>query len=131
MYAQWIFENPANECGYQSGDSDMRLDENLTSSPPIEILPEFPGGEDSLFAFIHNHLNNNHVSGCGTGKVYVQFIIDTLGTFSKIMLRKGYCLLNDQEALRIVSIMPKWVPGIYNGKKTSFQYTIPIIFNPQ
>ncbi|MGZ3812139.1 MAG: energy transducer TonB, partial [Mucilaginibacter sp.] len=62
------------------------------------------------------------------GKVYIGFIVEKDGTLSnlKILREPGYG--SGKEALRVMSLSPKWEPGIQNGRKVRVKYTIPITF---
>ena len=90
--------------------------------------PEFPGGQDSLRAFIAR--NNKWQPGKETiaGKVFVEFIVESDGSITNIRIMKGLHESCDQEALRIVSIMPKWNPGVYQGQLVRTRKLLAIRF---
>lgn len=101
----------------------------------VEIMPEFPGGIDSLFQFIQTHLKypeyelNNGIEG----KVYVEFIVNEDGQLSdaKILRSVPGSIHFDAEVLRIVNLMPNWIPGRENGQPVKVKYRLPIRFrNP-
>lgn len=97
-----------------------------------DIMPQFPGGRrDSLFTFLSANVKypkecaNAHISG----KVVVQFVVDTDGTITDVVVvRSSGEPLLDKEAMRVVKIMPKWTPGKHEGKPVRVRYTIPINF---
>lgn len=62
------------------------------------------------------------------GKVFIGFIVEKDGSLSnlKVLREPGYG--SGKEALRVMSLSPKWEPGIQNKKKVRVQYTIPISF---
>lgn len=62
------------------------------------------------------------------GKVFVQFVINKDGSISDIKVIQGLGYGCDEEAIRIVSISPNWVPGNQRGKPVKQRYTLPIIF---
>lgn len=62
------------------------------------------------------------------GKVFVQFIIDKEGNVTHPKVVKGVNPLLDEEALRVISVMPKWQPGTQRGKVVRVSYTLPINF---
>ena len=62
------------------------------------------------------------------GKVYVGFIVDIYGFLQKIRIVRGLNPVFDNEALRIVRMMPSWSPGKENGKPVSTYVVIPIVF---
>lgn len=96
---------------------------------PFETMPEFSGGYDSLKIFIDRH-NKWHV-GRETivGKVFVGFIVEPDGSITNIEIVKGLHKSCDKEALRIVSLMPKWKPGKQSGKPIRTKMIFPIFFD--
>lgn len=65
------------------------------------------------------------------GKVIVQFVVDRDGTISNPKVVRGVDPYLDKEAIRVISSMPKWTPGMQNGKKVRVKYTIPVSFRLQ
>ncbi len=96
----------------------------------IYIQPSFPGGESALYEFIESNLqypeearqNNEH------GRVVVTFWVEKDGTITNARILRGRTPSLDAEALRIVSIMPKWEPGKMNGEVKRVCYNLPITF---
>ena len=65
-----------------------------------------------------------------TGRVYVSFVVNAEGTVEQAKIVKGRHRALDQEALRVVSAMPRWeVPGRQQGRPVSVAITVPISFN--
>ncbi len=64
-----------------------------------------------------------------SGRVVVQFEVDTSGNIRDIKVIKGVSKNIDQEAMRVVSLLDKWEPGTLNNKKMRMRLTIPINFN--
>lgn len=62
------------------------------------------------------------------GKVYVQFVVEKDGSITDVNVIKGVHKTLDNEAIRVVSGMPKWKPGKQRGKAVRVRYTIPINF---
>lgn len=97
---------------------------------PIEFLyPEFPGGDDSLKSFLKENLKFPNKEWCGSGTVYVQFTVDVDGTIKDYEIVRGLVDFLDKEALRVISLMPKWKPALdkeNNPVKT--QMRLPIKF---
>ncbi len=98
-----------------------------------EVMPEFPGGPTQLMKFIQKNINYpvNEKQEKISGKVFVKFVIEATGGISKINLIKssGNEKL-DNEAMRIVSVMPKWTAGKQNGKSVPVYFNLPILFKP-
>ena len=62
------------------------------------------------------------------GKVFLQFIVDKQGNLTQIIVAKGIGGGCDEEALRVISLAPKWRPGKQRGKPVSVIRIIPIHF---
>jgi TonB family protein len=93
-------------------------------------MPEFPGGLNELMKFIQNNLEYpSSASREGIqGKVYVRFIVDKNGRVKAPVILKSVHPLLDEEAKRIVNLMPLWKPGRKNGRAINVYYTLPIQF---
>ena len=65
------------------------------------------------------------------GKVIVQFVVDRDGTISNPEVVRGVDPYLDKEAIRVISSMPKWTPGMQNGKKVRVKFTVPVSFRLQ
>ena len=96
--------------GDEEDKSELKSQEEIWGGHP-EIYPRYPGGEDSLFAFLAKSLDYSCMDTCGMGRVYVQFTIDTTGNVTNVKTPRPFCEQCDEEARRIVSIMPKWKIG--------------------
>jgi TonB family protein len=59
----------------------------------------------------------------------VEFVVNTDGTITGLQVKRSVHELLDNEALRVVKLMPKWKPGKNDGKLVRVKYTLPIIFN--
>jgi protein TonB len=97
---------------------------------PIEWLPEFKGGQTALKLFLAKHLKYPNTNICVNGKVYVQFIVEKDGRITHPIILKSLAKEFDKEALRVIRLMPKWIPARdYGGKKPiATRFTIPIKF---
>ena len=65
------------------------------------------------------------------GKVYVRFIVRDNGDIANVEVERGIGGGCDEEALRVVKSMPKWIPATSEGKLVNVQYVIPINFKLQ
>jgi len=96
----------------------------------IEKKPEFPGGMKALQMWIVNHVQYPKIAkekGI-QGRVFVSFEINREGEVENVKVKRGVNPLLDNEAVRVISIMPKWKPGEQKGKPVKVQYFIPINF---
>ena len=96
----------------------------------VEQLPEFPGGMAAFVKWLTDNLRyppmaqRNNVQG----RVVVTFIINRDGTTSDLKVAKSVDPLLDREALRVARMMPRWKPGVANGKPCRTMFAIPIEF---
>ena len=98
----------------------------------VEEMPEFPGGMSALMDFIRKNLNYDKSLVPETvviPRVIVQFVIDEEGNIIHPVVLRGLNLELDEEALRVVRLMPKWKPGRQSGKPQKVRYAIPVYFS--
>jgi periplasmic protein TonB len=97
----------------------------------VEQMPEFPTGQVALFKYLRDSLRYPQValdSGI-EGKVYIRFAVDTTGELTHIEVRKGLGGGCNEEVVRLIRAMPRWIPGKQHGKLVKVFYTLPIQFN--
>jgi TonB family protein len=96
----------------------------------VEQMPEFPGGDKSLFQFIAD--NTKYPADAKEkgikGRVFVNFIVEPDGSVSDIRVLRGIGGGCDEEAVRVVESMPKWKPGMQNGEVVRVSYNVPVNF---
>ena len=97
----------------------------------VEIMPEFPdGGMSGLMQFLSKNIQypinaqKNHTQG----RVTVQFVVNKDGSISEPKIIRGLDLDLDGEAIRVISLMPKWKPGMQKGQPVRVKYTVPVMF---
>jgi len=97
---------------------------------PIEVSPEFPGGQDSLTIFLKENIHYPETARETKieGVVYVSFIIETDGSVSNVKIARSIGYGCDEEAVRVVQAMPVWKPGTQSGKPVRMQYNLPVRF---
>lgn len=97
----------------------------------VEQMPEFPGGIPAMQEFLGRTMKypeEARKKGI-QGRVIIQFVVGKDGRISKARVIQGVESSLDQEALRIISNMPKWKPGkLKDGTKVNVKFTIPIMF---
>ena len=99
----------------------------------VEKSPEFPGGNDSLYAFIGRNIKYPEAAKKNKieGRVFVTFVVEKDGQVSSAKILRdigGGC---GEEALRVVNSMPKWTPGTQRGNPVRVQFNLPIMFQLQ
>ena len=95
-----------------------------------ENAPEFPGGSDSLYAYIARNIKYPETAKKEKieGRVFVTFVIEKDGQVSSAKILRdigGGC---GEEAIRVVKSMPKWKPGTQRGNPVRFQFNLPVSF---
>ena len=96
----------------------------------VETTPAFRGGQQKLFEFLGNNLvYPKEAKEAGIeGVVFVEFYIEKDGTVCDAKVLRGIGYGCDEEALRVIGLMPKWSPGKQRGKAVRVRYTLPINF---
>jgi TonB family protein len=97
----------------------------------VESMPEFPGGDKALYKYLADslHYPRAAIENNIQGRVFVTFIIEKDGSISNVRVLRGIGGGCDEEALRVVQNMPKWIPGKQRGKPVRVQYNLPIKFS--
>lgn len=102
-------------------------------SKPLEFaesMPTFPGGEASMIRYLSKSIiyPEAALKSKTTGTVIATFIVETDGMLSDIKILRGVSDDIDKEALRVIKNMPKWQPGIQNGRNVRVKFRLPIKF---
>lgn len=96
----------------------------------VQVPPAFEGGQQGLARFISR--NTRYPSAdrrLGTqGTVYVSFVVDRDGSIRDVKVVRGISATCDKEAIRVISTMKGWSPGIQNEHKVAVRMTMPIRF---
>lgn len=92
-----------------------------------EVLPSFDG---DMIKYMQQNLRypTNARENNIEGRVYVQFVVNEDGSVDNAIVKRGIGGGCNEEALRVVMSMPKWKPGMQNGRPVKVYYTLPITF---
>jgi TonB family protein len=102
----------------------------------VDDYPEYPGGQEAMIGHIVDNVTypenakNNYI----TGTAYTQFIVSKTGKIKdvEIVAGKNKVIEIDKEladeAMRVVKLMPNWIPGKIDGESVNVRYTLPIKF---
>lgn len=96
----------------------------------IEQMPVFPGGEEALMKFISKNIKypvkaqQNRIQG----RVIVRFVVSKTGQVDRVEVIRTLDPDCDQEAIRVIKLLPNFIPGKQNRKDVSVWYTLPITF---
>ncbi len=104
--------------------------ENTASGTAPEAMPEFPGGEKSLMAYLMENVRYPESAQKANieGLVVVSFVVGADGEVKEPSIIKSAGTALDREAVRVVMAMPKWTPGRSKGKAVDVQYSLPVNF---
>ena len=96
----------------------------------VDVRPTFPGGDEKLMEWISQHLQypQNAYDALIQGRVIVQFLVKEDGSVGNTKITRSVFPSLDDEAIRVVSTLPKFNPAILNGKAVEYWFTIPVVF---
>jgi TonB family protein len=97
----------------------------------VEEMPIYKGGEKALFEYLSKSIKypSEAKEKSIQGIVYISFVINENGEVTSVRPLKGIGAGCDEEAVRIIKSMPKWIPGKQSGKPVSTALNLPIRFN--
>ncbi len=112
----------------------FKLPDQITADVPfvvVEQMPVYPGGDAELLNFIKNNTKYPEQAKAEKieGRVILRFVVTTDGKTEAISILKGVHPLLDTEALRVVSTISGWQPGMQDGKPVHVWYMVPVSFN--
>jgi len=117
-----------------NGDDDYKTvigdDDEVHGFYGIAQPPKYPGGDEAMWEFLGSNLEYpEHARQIHQeGKVYVTFVIDQFGNVTKVAIPRPIGAGLDEEAMRVVQMMPRWEPGRQNGRPVKVGFQLPIIF---
>ncbi len=124
---------------YNDNDSpvDTLSEDDVVSDQQIfdvvEHQPSFPGGQKALMQWLSENVQYPQLAYDNgiQGRVIVQYVVEKDGSISEVTVSKSIDPSLDKEALRVVKSMPRWRPGMQNGKPVRVKYTMPVTFKLQ
>ena len=117
-------------------DKPVDVIEDPEKAPPVlivEEMPVFPGGDMERLRYLAANIQypiqatENGIQGT----VYFQFIVDSKGNITDVKILRGIGGGCDEEALRVINMMPQWKPGRQNGRTVRVIYNMPVVFKIQ
>lgn len=99
----------------------------------VEQMPSFPGGMAALRAYLQKSIKYPPVAEENgiQGRVVCTFVVERDGSVTDVRVAKSVDPSLDKEAVRVVSAMPRWIPGKQNGQSVRVKYTLPVTFRLQ
>lgn len=123
-----VFIKPGKE------QAESTLDNQSSAETPnyaVDKLAEPKEGMAALLKFLHDNLHypEEAVKANITGKVIVKFVVEKDGTVSDPQIVRSVDRALDQEALRVIGLMPRWNPAKVKGEPVRTYYVLPVSFS--
>lgn len=130
-------------CTLNNEPSSITIDTDFSAEPTtkvdsgedeifdfVEQMAEFPGGEDALMKYLGQNIKYPKAAREHDikGRVFVEFIVQKDGSIYGIKILRGIGYGCDEEVVRVVKAMPKWIPAKMNGKPVAMRYKLPVMF---
>lgn len=118
-----------------AGRLSQEMDEEETAEAEIfmvvEESPQFPGGDEARIRFLAENISYPAEAREASiqGTVYITFVIEKDGTIADVRVLRGIGGGCDEEAVRVIRKMPRWLPGKQRGKPVRVQFNMPIKFS--
>lgn len=98
-----------------------------------EVMPEFHGGQAALLKWIAENVNYPAAAAENgiEGRVACSFVVNADGSISHVEVLRSKDPLLDKEAIRVLSRMPNWKPGLQQGKPVRVKFSMPVVFRLQ
>ena len=96
----------------------------------VDEMPQYPGGEKAMMEYVAKNVKYPQEAKDKEiqGRVFVSFVIEKDGSVNEVKVLRSIGGGCDEEAVRVVSSMPKWKPGIKDGKPVRVSYMMPLNF---
>ncbi|WBA41393.1 TonB family protein [Hymenobacter canadensis] len=127
-----VFENPSGKTPNTPAAGTITEDASISKAYTfVEQMPVFPGGMDSLRAYIQQQVKYPALALREKieGRVFVRFVVSTDGSIREVQVQKGLGSGCDEEALRVIKSLPRFEPGKQNGRAVPVYYTVPVVFS--
>jgi len=122
--------------GCEKEDTEMQVSSEKKSVSDDKIFtvaeeqPEFPGGNKAMFEFLGENIKYPEAASKANveGRVFLTFVVTQSGEVRDVQVLKGVGYGCDSEAIRVLSLFPKWKPAKQNGIPVNVKYNLPINF---
>ncbi len=114
---------------YTPPEEDVGIDDKVLFKI-VEDMPEFPGGEEALFAYLASnvHYTKRAIDAGIQGKLYVEFVVEKDGSVSSVIVLRGLGGGLDEIAVKAVKGMPRWTPGKQRKMPVRVKIVVPFNF---
>lgn len=135
IYIEGIVTGAEKKSTRRSNKQQSMADEEEVAEKEIftvvETSPSFPGGDEARIRFLTNNIRYpQEARDAGiSGTVYITFVVERDGSTSDVRVLRGIGGGCDEEAVRVIKMMPEWSPGKQRGKPVRVQFNMPIKFS--
>jgi len=122
-----------NQDDLNRSTNNVTTDEEVLETPIFTVVEEIPyyiGGDEAKIKFLTENIKypQSAKEKKIQGTIYVTFVIDETGKVTDVRVLRGIGGGCDEEAIRVVELMPPWKPGKQSGKPVRVQFNMPIRF---
>ena len=133
IFAKNLIYPSTTEIGTKKIVKQLPLVDKSEMGKNNEVMPEFPGGPMAMMKYISKNLNYpQFAKEAGlSGKCFLRFVVNKNGAICNVDAMRGVpgCIECDVEAIKVIYSMPRWTPGMQNGKAVPVFFNLPINFN--
>ncbi|MFT5777749.1 MAG: TonB family protein [Crocinitomicaceae bacterium] len=117
-------------CFAQEEVESIYYQEEVDVDDSLDNGAYFPGGMRAQQQFFSDRVTypEEAIDSMQQGKVYVSFVVEKDGAITNVEIMRGVCPSIDRECLRLVRMMPNWVPGKMSGINVTTRCTLPFSF---
>jgi len=129
--SEWPSENFSKKYNYEEIKGDLSAPiKKLDSCKGIVNYPKYPNGINGIYDHIKKFTNypNKAIHNNIEGTVILSYVVEKDGYLGDIQIIKSVHPLLDQEAIRIIKCMKRWIPGSCDGNVSRFQFIQPFKF---
>jgi periplasmic protein TonB len=115
-------------CKISVGVAQNNTSDSLKIIEKPDQQAEFQGGMGAFGKFLQKNLKYPEVAQKAnvSGKIYMEFIVETDGTLTNFNILKSVGFGIDEEAIRVLKLSPKWIPAKDKGRNVRSRFTIPM-----
>ena len=91
----------------------------------VDSMPEYPEGQSAMVEFFMS--NFNYLEPEAFGKIIIEFLVDKEGKMTDFKILRGLIDIMDNEAIRVMKLMPNWIPGKCGNETVNVKLIVPWI----
>ena len=109
---------------------EMAVEEDDRIYEMVEENAKFPGGDQACYKWLSEHQKypKKAMEEGIQGRVFVSFVVNTDGSIVDVKVTRSPDPVLSKEAIRVVKLMPKWIPAKQGGKTVRSRFLLPLMF---